>query len=330
MLELIRAVERDRDIIHVPLCREEEGIGICAGAYLAGRKTAIIMQNAGFLNSCNALTTTSLQFQIPLLMLIYYAGDIGDRGFTTLGAVTEPVLQAMGFRSFVLRDRQAVDETLRGAQILADDSKQPRRGAADQTRSGSAMMQRYDYLRTIAGDAGDALAVCTGWAAREWWALRPGDGNLKTRTLGLVSSIAAGLAIALPHRKVIAIDGDGAFLMNLCGLPTIARQRPGNLLHLLFDNEIFEASGGTATASRDCDAVALAKGAGYEHAKWVRLAGGIPCRICASGAAQRIDFARHESRTWPTRKSSAAEARRDRKQVPFHALPGSDRETRDF
>jgi sulfopyruvate decarboxylase subunit alpha len=125
MLELIRAVERDRDIIHVPLCREEEGIGICAGAYLAGRRTAIIMQNAGFLNSCNALTTTSLQFQIPLLMLIYYAGDIGDRGFTTLGAVTEPVLQAMGIRSFALRDRQAVDETLRGAQILADDSKKP-------------------------------------------------------------------------------------------------------------------------------------------------------------------------------------------------------------
>jgi sulfopyruvate decarboxylase subunit alpha len=103
MLEVIRAVEKDPELKHVPLCREEEGIGICAGAYLAGKKTAIIMQNAGFLNSCNALTTTSLQFQIPILMLIYYAGDIGDRGFTTLGAVTEPVLQAMGFRSYVLR-----------------------------------------------------------------------------------------------------------------------------------------------------------------------------------------------------------------------------------
>lgn len=131
-------------------------------------------------------------------------------------------------------------------------------------------MQRYDYLREIAPEAGDALAVCTGWAAREWWAVRPGDGNLKTRTLGLVSSIAAGLAIALPHRKVIAIDGDGAFLMNLCGLPTIARKRPGNLIHLLFDNEVFEASGGTATASRDCDAVVLAQGAGYRHAFWVQ------------------------------------------------------------
>ena len=138
-------------------------------------------------------------------------------------------------------------------------------------------MQRYDYLKAIAADAQDALAVCTGWAAREWWAVRPGDGNLKTRTLGLVSSIAAGLAIALPHRKVIAIDGDGAFLMNLCGLPTIARQHPGNFIHLLFDNEIFEASGGTATGSRDCDAVALARGAGYKHAQWVET----PEQFCA-------------------------------------------------
>jgi sulfopyruvate decarboxylase subunit alpha len=125
MLELIRAIENDTEVHHVPLCREEEGIGICAGAYLAGRKTAIIMQNAGFLNSCNALTTTSLQFQIPLLMLIYYAGDRGDRGFSTLGSVTEPVLQAMGFRSYVLRNPEEIGELLSGAQILADDSKKP-------------------------------------------------------------------------------------------------------------------------------------------------------------------------------------------------------------
>jgi thiamine pyrophosphate-dependent acetolactate synthase large subunit-like protein len=131
------------------------------------------------------------------------------------------------------------------------------------------MMQRYDFLKALAGDAGNALAVCTGWAAREWWAVRPSDGNLKTRTLGLVSSIAAGLALALPDRKVVAIDGDGAFLMNLCGLPTIALQSPSNLIHLLFDNECYEASGGTATASHLADVVALAKGAGYKYASWV-------------------------------------------------------------
>ena len=131
-------------------------------------------------------------------------------------------------------------------------------------------MQRYDFLQAIAGDARDALAVSTGWAAREWWAVRPSGGNLKTRTLGLVSSVAAGLALALPQRKVIAIDGDGAFLMNLCGLPTIARQSPPNLVHLLFDNEVYEASGGTATASGVADAVTLATGAGYKNACWVQ------------------------------------------------------------
>ena len=131
-------------------------------------------------------------------------------------------------------------------------------------------MQRYDCLQTIAQESGDALAVCTGWAAREWWAVRPSEGNLKTRTLGLVSSIAAGLALALPHRKLIAIDGDGAFLMNLCGLPTIALQKPGNLIHLLFDNGVYEASGGTTTASHIADAVTLARGAGYRHASWVK------------------------------------------------------------
>ena len=134
------------------------------------------------------------------------------------------------------------------------------------------MMQRYDCLKTIASDAANALVVCTGWGAREWWAVRPGDGNLKTRTLGLVSSIAAGIALALPHRKVIAIDGDGAFLMNLCGLPTIALQNPGNLIHLLFDNECYEASGGTATASHIADGVSLAQGAGYKYASWVKSA----------------------------------------------------------
>jgi sulfopyruvate decarboxylase TPP-binding subunit len=66
-----------------------------------------------------------MQFQIPALLLIYYAGDIGDRGFTTLGTVTEPVLKAMGIRYYILRRREHIDQTLRGAEILADDSKKP-------------------------------------------------------------------------------------------------------------------------------------------------------------------------------------------------------------
>jgi sulfopyruvate decarboxylase subunit alpha len=125
LAELLRLIEQDQDIIHVPLCREEEGIGICAGAYLVGKKCVAIMQNSGFFNSNNAIVTTLLQYQIPLLLLIYYAGDIGDRTFSTSGALTEPVLSALGVRFYTLRALAQVREVIKRAQILAEDSKRP-------------------------------------------------------------------------------------------------------------------------------------------------------------------------------------------------------------
>jgi sulfopyruvate decarboxylase subunit alpha len=123
--DLLREVEEARDFVHVPLCREEEGVGICAGAYLVGKKCAIIMQNGGFFNSNNAIVSTLLQYQIPLLMLIYYAGDIGDRTFSTTGSMTEPVLQALGIRYYIMRHNGDAPELIRRAQILTEDSKRP-------------------------------------------------------------------------------------------------------------------------------------------------------------------------------------------------------------
>jgi sulfopyruvate decarboxylase subunit alpha len=125
LAQLLRAVEDDRDLLHVPLCREEEGIGICAGAYLVGRKCAAVMQNGGFFNSNNAIVSTLLQYQIPLLLMIYYAGDVGDRTFSTSGGMTEPVLQALGIRYYIMRETADAPELIKRAQILAEDSKRP-------------------------------------------------------------------------------------------------------------------------------------------------------------------------------------------------------------
>jgi sulfopyruvate decarboxylase subunit alpha len=125
LAELLRAVDHDGNVTHVPLCREEEGIGICAGAYLVGKKCAAIMQNGGFFNSNNAIVSTLLQYQIPLLLLIYYAGDIGDRTFSSTGSMTEPVLGALGVRSYILRDPIHVRELIKRAQILTEDAKRP-------------------------------------------------------------------------------------------------------------------------------------------------------------------------------------------------------------
>ena len=125
LARLLAVVDGERDLPHITLCREEEGIGICAGAYIGGLRPAIIMQNGGFLNSCNALTTTALNFNIPLLLLIYYAGDLGDEGFAMLGSVTEPVLRGLGIRHYVLRREDEIRAVIKGAATLAVDSRKP-------------------------------------------------------------------------------------------------------------------------------------------------------------------------------------------------------------
>jgi len=131
-------------------------------------------------------------------------------------------------------------------------------------------MKRFDCLKAVAAAAGDALAVSSAGAMTlEWNALRPSDGNFRVRTLGLCSSIALGMAIGLPHRKVIALDGDGSLLMNLCSLPTIARMAPRNLIHIVFDNEIYEASGSKRSATAaGTDLVGVARAAGIKNALW--------------------------------------------------------------
>ena len=131
-------------------------------------------------------------------------------------------------------------------------------------------MKRFDCLKIAAEEIGDALVISTvGGASAEWNSIRPGDGNFRCRTLGLVSSIAMGLALALPDRSIVGLDGDGALLMNACGLPTLAWQNPPNLTLLVFDNGIYEASGLRRTAtSAGTDLIAMAKAAGVKNASW--------------------------------------------------------------
>jgi sulfopyruvate decarboxylase subunit beta len=97
-------------------------------------------------------------------------------------------------------------------------------------------MKRLDCLKAIAGKVGDALVVgSAGGATVEWYHLHPSEGNFRSRTLGLASSIGLGIALSLPQRKVIVLDGDGSLLMNLCGLPTAAWAAPPNLIHIVCD-----------------------------------------------------------------------------------------------
>ena len=89
--------------------------------------------------------------------------------------------------------------------------------------------------------------------------------------MGLASSVGLGIALARPDTAVVVLDGDGSVLMNLGGLTTLARYRPRNLVHVIFDNESLLSVGGFPTAtSTGSDLAAIAKGAGVPRTATVR------------------------------------------------------------
>lgn len=135
-------------------------------------------------------------------------------------------------------------------------------------------MKRIEAISIIAEVAGsqDALLVGNiGYPSRELCAVGDRPSNFyMLGSMGLASSIGLGLALARPDKRVIAIDGDGAVLMNLGSLATIADQDPENYLLVILDNGCYGSTGSQPTCtSRKADLVRVAKGAGVSE---VRLA----------------------------------------------------------
>lgn len=100
--QLLKLVDSDKEIIHIPVTREEEGVGLCAGAWMGGRHPALLMQNSGLGNSINALASLDLLYSIPLLMIISHRGCEGEAiiGQVPMGELTPKLLDVMEITSF--------------------------------------------------------------------------------------------------------------------------------------------------------------------------------------------------------------------------------------
>jgi len=131
-------------------------------------------------------------------------------------------------------------------------------------------MKRFECLKAIAPLIKDELFITTaGGATAEWNAVRPSDGNIQVKTLGLCSSIGLGLALGLPKRKVFVFDGDGALWMNLGSLATIGLHQPKNLIHICWNNKQYESSGGepTVATAGKIDFAGIARNAGIQSSR---------------------------------------------------------------
>jgi sulfopyruvate decarboxylase subunit alpha len=127
LVHLIRLADDDPDVTLVRLAKEEEGVGVSAGAHLAGVKSAMLMQNHGFLAAVNGIVSCAQLYRIPLLMLISHRGTFGepDPWQTEGGALTEDLLRTLRIPFVCLEKPDHVARRIADAQTLAYSANKP-------------------------------------------------------------------------------------------------------------------------------------------------------------------------------------------------------------
>ena len=152
-------------------------------------------------------------------------------------------------------------------------------------------MRRLDALQAIYPELERCVVVTImGAVAAELQSVghRPNFFYLQ-HAMGLASSLGLGVALSRPELQVVVLDGDGSLLMNLGGLTTLARYRPRNLLHVVFDNESLLSVGGFPTAtSTGSDLAKIAAAAGVPHTETVGTLEGFQTAFTAALAAHDL------------------------------------------
>jgi len=125
--KLLNLVNDDKEIKHVPVTREEEGFGICAGAYMGGMKPAILMQNSGLGNSVNVLASLVKLYNFPILMIISHRGTFGEGvyGQIPMSKATTKVLDSLDINYYKVDDPNESREIVKKAWDLSYISEEP-------------------------------------------------------------------------------------------------------------------------------------------------------------------------------------------------------------
>ncbi|SDF58437.1 phosphonopyruvate decarboxylase [Limimonas halophila] len=297
------ALEQGRaDIPYVAASGEGEAVGIAAGAWLAGRRPAVLLQNSGLGNTVNPLAALTQPFGIPVLLLVSWRGQPGTGDapqHAVMGAATHAVLSDLGIAHEELAETPDgvaaqlarltawMDTERRSAALIVPpgriaehdagtasrvsavaDADPARREPAPHRdfRAGGAPPARAETLRAVAETLPPEAAVVatTGKIARECYALADRPRNFYvTGGMGSAAAIGLGIARAQPARPVVVLDGDGAALMRLGTLATVGAQAPARLTHVLLDNGAHDSTGGQRTANPGVDFAAVARACGY-------------------------------------------------------------------
>ena len=258
------------------------------------------MQNSGLTNALSPLTSLNHVFRIPVLGFVSLRGEPGvadEPQHELLGEITGELLkvcrietllldrdldearrQLLQADKFLRQDRSAflivrkgtfAEEPLSRPFCVPDSPKRLHISGSNRT-----FPRRIDVLAALNGlrDRNTLLLATTGKTGRELYELEDHPGNLyMVGSMGCVSSLGLGLALARPDKKVIAIDGDGGLLMRMGSLATNGFYRPPNLLHVVLDNRCHDSTGGQDTVSGNVCFAAVASYCGYPAAMEVHV-----------------------------------------------------------
>ncbi|GLZ29246.1 thiamine pyrophosphate enzyme [Lentzea sp. NBRC 105346] len=291
---------------YVTAANEGEAVAIAAGTRLAGRRPVVILQNSGLGNTVNPLTSLCHTLRIPVLLLVTWRGEPGrpdEPQHELMGRITPDLLSAMEIRHEPLPGEVSLPERLAVATehmeatglpfafIVPKGSVAPYRDGPASPSRGTGTMLREEAIRHVMGGLGPrALVVATtGKTARELerdWD-RP-ENLYVVGSMGCASSVALGVALGAPDRRVVVLDGDGAALMRLEAMATIGHRRPANLLHVLLDNEAYESTGAQATTSASVDFAAIASACGYASTADVADAAALQAAVASPAPGPRL------------------------------------------
>lgn len=275
---------------HIVAANEGNAVALAAGYHLAtGRVPVVYLQNSGEGNIINPVASlmNDQVYGIPCLFIIGWRGEPGvhdEPQHIYQGQVTLRLLEDMDIRTFVI-DKSTTEEEvaaqLASFQPLFAAGKQAafvvRKGALEYDgklifRNGHTLL-REEAIRCIAQAAGeDVIVSTTGKASRELFEIRTQAQDTHARdfltvgSMGHASSIALGLALHAPARRVWCIDGDGAALMHMGAMAVLGSRQPRNLIHIVINNECHETVGGMPTVACDIDLTAIARACGYPQA----------------------------------------------------------------
>jgi len=273
---------------HVVTSNEGSAIALAAGHHLAtGGLPLVYMQNSGLGNAVNPLTSLAdpLVYSIPMLLLVGWRGEPSEKDepqHLSMGKITPKLLDELGIPHQALpRDPTGVAAALDEATRSARERSAPyallvkkgtfKKHSMKRAGAGEGLLLREEIIQAVLPRLRpeDAVVGTTGYTSREIFEHREACHQDHSRDfltvgcMGHASAIALGVARAQPSRRVLCFDGDGAVLMHMGNLATVAASGCRNFKHVVVNNAAHDSVGAQPTGMEGVDVVGLAKALGY-------------------------------------------------------------------